>query len=256
MDAAVRQSGRCVSRLQPFWATERIGDSATNTAAAPAEADSPVKAEAAKAEPPSDAAASEPSSGAAAEPSGAAAAVSEVSSQRSSRRSEILDAQMAWITLEVDTKTDEDDPTTLLGVPAAFEGSSCFAGVPPHERAWWRFWVPQDWVPPLRVEVRLPSGLLVIALPPAGSAASYLRFSAPKSELVSQKGGPAKQDLPRSPALDLAYCAYCQRTECQCPVKSQLGRRLSFSRRSSVRRVWLEDRGEPPTSLSHPRPAH
>mmetsp|Transcript_5224 Transcript_5224/g.16529 ORF Transcript_5224/g.16529 Transcript_5224/m.16529 type:complete len:373 (+) Transcript_5224:226-1344(+) len=150
---------------------------------------------------------------------------------------------MAWITLEVDTKTDEDDPTTLLGVPAAFEGSSCFAGVPPHERAWWRFWVPQDWVPPLRVEVRLPSGLLVIALPPAGSAGSYLRFSAPKSELVSQKRGPAKQDLPRSPARDLAHCAYCQRTDCQCPVKSQLGRRLSFSRRSSVRRVWLDDRG-------------
>ena len=239
MDAAVRQSGRRVSRSQPFWATEGIGDSATNTAAAPAEADSPVKAEAAKAEP----------------SSGAAAAVSEASSRRSSRRSESLDAQMAWITLQVDTKTDEDDPTTLLGVPAAFEGSSCFAGVPPHERAWWRFWVPQDWVPPLRVEVRLPSGLLVIALPPAGSAASYLRFSAPKSELVSQKRGPAKQDLPRSPARDLAHCAYCQRTDCQCPVKSQLGRRLSFSRRSSVRRVWLDDRGrgEPPTSLSHPQ---
>ena len=166
---------------------------------------------------------------------------------------------MAWITLQVDTKTDEDDPTTLLGVPAAFEGSSCFAGVPPHERAWWRFWVPQDWVPPLRVEVRLPSGLLVIALPPAGSAASYLRFSVPKSELVSQKKG-AGQAGPAPLAgagpgtlRVLAHCAYCQRTDCQCPVKSQLGRRLSFSRRSSVRRVWLDDRGrgEPPTSLSH-----
>ena len=89
-------------------------------------------------------------------------------------------------------------------------------------------------------------------LPPAPPPRTCASPS-PRASSSPRKRGPAKQDLPRSPARDLAHCAYCQRTDCQCPVKSQLGRRLSFSRRSSVRRVWLDDRGrgEPPTSLSH-----
>ncbi|EOD17932.1 hypothetical protein EMIHUDRAFT_461267 [Emiliania huxleyi CCMP1516] len=156
-------------------------------------------------------------------------------SKRISRVGESLEAQIGWIASAVESKAAADDPAALAGIPAPFERTSCFACVPPEDRAWWRFLVPPEWVPPLLVEVRLPSGLLLLAPPPPGSAGTYLRCSIPKSE---------------ASARDLAYCSQCGRTNCQCSVKTQLARdfgqlsrRLSFNRRNAVRRVQLDDPG-------------
>lgn len=156
-------------------------------------------------------------------------------SKRISRVGESLEAQIGWIASAVESKAAADDPAALAGIPAPFERTSCFACVPPEDRAWWRFLVPPEWVPPLLVEVPLPSGLLLLAPPPLGSAGTYLRCSIPKSE---------------ASARDLAYCSQCGRTNCQCSVKTQLARdfgqlsrRLSFNRRNTVRRVQLDDPG-------------
>ena len=156
-------------------------------------------------------------------------------SKRISRVGESLEAQIGWIASAVESKAAADDPAALAGIPAPFERTSCFACVPPEDRAWWRFLVPPEWVPPLLVEVPLPSGLLLLAPPPPGSAGTYLRCSIPKSE---------------ASARDLAYCSQCGRTNCQCSVKTQLARdfgqlsrRLSFNRRNTVRRVQLDDPG-------------
>ena len=147
----------------------------------------------------------------------------------------VLQAQIGWIEGAAQSKAAADDPAGYAGVPAPFERTSCFACVAPEDRVWWRFLVPEDWVPPLLVEVPLPSGLLLLAHPPLGHAGTSLRCSIPKSE---------------ASARDLGFCPLCCRINCQCSFKtqlakeiSQLGQQLSFSRRSAVRRVRLHDSG-------------
>ena len=101
----------------------------------------------------------------------------------------VLQAQIGWIEGAVQSKAAADDPAGYAGVPAPFERTSCFACVAPEDRVWWRFLVPEDWVPPLLVEVPLPSGLLLLAHPPLGHAGTSLRCSIPKSEASARDLG-------------------------------------------------------------------